>query len=235
MLEHSRVSTVHTQHTTPPPHTLFAKTPWAFTEDAREADMGAQKGVHCPHTANDTLSSLLSTPLQRHSGRSNTAHYMYSPSLYTLYALHTFTHTHTHTSLQLHPGQCAFMEDVREGDILRVHSRVSTVHTQHTTPTIHTYDPLHTPLYKNTLGVHSGCERTDTLCQTQIHHKTPPSIYTLHPSTQNTPLFKNTLGVHSGCERPDILRLNSRVSNTRHSLFISYTHPIYINTPLRPE
>ncbi len=61
-----------------------------------------------------------------------------------------------------------------------------------------TRHPLHTPLYKDTLCVHRGCERGRTYCGCTTGR--PLSTHsTRHPL--HTPLYKNTLCVHRGCER----------------------------------
>ncbi len=235
------MSTVHTRHTTPPPHTLFAK-----IQRMRER----QTCCGC------TAGCLLSTHSTRHP-----LFVSYNP-LHTLLYKDTIcvhrgcergrtccgctagcplsTHSTRHPLhtpfLQKFPGRSQRMRERQKYCWNTAGCALSTLSKRH--PLFAPYNPLHTPLYKDTLGVHRGYGRgrTYSSCTAgcpHTAHDTPLCIYVLYtlPLTK-TPIFINTLGVHSGFET-DIAGAPQGVQHK--TPFLPFLHTPHINTPLRPE
>jgi hypothetical protein len=191
---HSRVSIVHTQHTTPPLrylqpplHTPLTKTLWAFLHSTLHPS--SLLTTPSPHT-----------PLQRHPKRSHTAHD--TPLRYLQPPLHTpftkitwaFTHSSRHpSSLLTTPSPHTLYKDTLG------------VHTQHTTPPLrYLQPPSHTFFPKAPWAFTEDVREADILrgctagCPTHVQ-QTTPSFHFLHPPP-HTP-FKHTLAARTeGCD-----------------------------------
>ncbi len=225
MLEHSRVSTVHTQHTTPPPHTLFAKTPWAFTEDARDAFM-LHSRVSTHSTRHPSLYNTYFTPFHPQTQIFSLTPWAFIVDVREADILLEHSRVSTvntqHTTPPPHTlfakTRWAFTEDRREADILLEH----TVHTQHTTPPLR-YNLLSTHPFTKTPWAFTKVVREGGYivgAQKSVQHK----YSTQHPFSVtynlfHTPLYKDTLGVQRGCD----CETGGHIAGTQQGVHCSHT------------